>query len=50
MVGRLITSQTPYHNPAEQPLPKWAAVWMQEYERGVDMTTFFDRPARAPLA
>ncbi|RAV03988.1 metal-dependent hydrolase [Mycolicibacter senuensis] len=50
MVGRLITSQAPYHNPAEQPLPEWAAVWMDEYERGVDMTTFFDRPAKASLA
>lgn len=47
MVARLITSQAPYHNPAVQPLPKWAAVWMEEYERGVDMTTFFDQPAKA---
>ena len=50
MVGRLITSQAPYHNPADQPLPKWAAVWMEEYERGVDMTTFFNQPAKSALS
>ena len=50
MVGRLIASQAPYHNPADQPLPEWAAVWMAEYERGVDMTTFFDEPAATRLA
>ena len=49
MVGRLLTSQAPYHRPADQPLPKWAAVWMAEYERGVDMTTFFDRPAKVAV-
>ncbi|CQD18487.1 metal-dependent hydrolase [Mycobacterium lentiflavum] len=47
MILRLIMSQAPYHNPADQPLPQWAAVWMAEYERGVDMTTFFDAPAKA---
>jgi predicted metal-dependent hydrolase len=50
MVGRLIASQAPYHRPADQPLPQWASVWMQEYERGVDMTTFFDRPAKVSSA
>ncbi|WP_019925312.1 metal-dependent hydrolase [Nocardia sp. BMG111209] len=43
MIGRLIASQAPYHNPADQPLPEWAAVWMRAYERGADMTTFFGR-------
>lgn len=50
MVWRLITSQAPYHNPTDQPLPEWAAVWMAEYERGVDMTTFFDEPAKAAIS
>ena len=50
MVWRLIKSQAPYHNPRDQPLPEWAAVWMAEYERGVDMTTFFDEPAKAPIS
>jgi hypothetical protein len=34
-------SQTPYHDPADQPLPDWADTWMREYDRGTDMTTFF---------
>jgi predicted metal-dependent hydrolase len=40
MLWRLALSQTPYHDPADQPLPDWAATWMREYERGTDMTTF----------
>ncbi len=40
MVWRLALSQTPHHDPADQPLPDWADTWMREYDRGVDMTTF----------
>ncbi|EHB45718.1 Uncharacterized conserved protein UCP07580 [Mycolicibacterium rhodesiae JS60] len=40
MVVRLALSQTPYHDPANQPLPEWADIWMREYDRGTDMTTF----------
>jgi predicted metal-dependent hydrolase len=40
MVWRLALSQTPNHDPADQPLPDWAATWMTEYERGTDMTAF----------
>ena len=40
MVWRLWLSQTPYHDPAEQPLPDWAETWMREYECGTDMTVF----------
>jgi predicted metal-dependent hydrolase len=40
MVWRLTLSQTPNHDPADQPLPDWAATWMAEYERGTDMTAF----------
>lgn len=40
MLWRLALSQTPQHDPADQPLPKWAATWMAEYERGTDMTVF----------
>jgi len=36
----LALSQTPHHDPVEQPLPDWAATWMQEYDRGTDMTSF----------
>ena len=40
MLWRLALSQTPYHDPADQPLPDFADVWMREYERGTDMTRF----------
>jgi predicted metal-dependent hydrolase len=40
MLWRLLMSQTPNHDPAQQPLPRWADTWMREYERGTDMTTF----------
>jgi hypothetical protein len=45
MIWRLALSQTPSHNPADQPLPDWADTWMREYDRGTDMTTFFGAPA-----
>jgi predicted metal-dependent hydrolase len=50
MLWRLWLSQTPYHDPANQPLPGWADTWMQEYARGTDMTKFFGEsvPARPP--
>lgn len=41
MVWRLALSQTPYHDPADQPLPAWADTWMRAYDRGENMTTFF---------
>lgn len=40
MVWRLALSQTPHHEPADQPLPDWADTWMREYDRGTDMTRF----------
>ncbi len=40
MLRGLALSQTPYHDPADQPLPDWADTWMREYERGTDMTMF----------
>ena len=47
MVWRLWLSQTPYHDPADQPLPDWADTWINEYDRGTDMTTF---AGSSPLA
>ena len=47
MVWRLALSQTPNHDPAEQPLPEWADTWMREYDRGTDMTAFFGSPPTA---
>lgn len=44
MLWRLMLSQTPKHDPADQPLPDWADTWMREYDRGTDMTTFFGSP------
>lgn len=44
MVWRLALSQTPNHDPGEQPLPAWADTWMAEYARGTDMTTFAGQP------
>ncbi len=41
MAWRLALSQTPRHDPADQPLPDWANTWMREYDRGTDMTRFF---------
>ena len=41
MVWRLLLSQTPRHDPANQPLPAWADAWMQAYEDGADMRSFF---------
>ncbi len=40
MLWRLALSQTPHHDPADQPLPDWADAWMAEYARGTDMTSF----------
>lgn len=40
MLWRLALSQTPFHDPADQPLPDWAQTWMRAYDRGADMTTF----------
>lgn len=45
MLWRLALSQTPHHDPADQPLPDWADTWMREYERGTDMTRFFGSTA-----
>lgn len=44
MVWRLLLSQTPHHDPAAQPLPEVADVWMRDYAAGTDMTTYVGRP------
>ncbi|MEB4208041.1 metal-dependent hydrolase [Mycobacterium sp. 94-17] len=45
MAWRLMLSQTPGHDPADQPLPAWADVWMRSYDEGTDMRTFFGSAA-----
>ncbi len=47
MLWRLLLSQMPNHDPADQPLPDWFGTWMREYERGTDMTTFYGVPVSA---
>ncbi|OJZ76173.1 hypothetical protein BRW65_01735 [Mycobacterium paraffinicum] len=44
MMWKLALSQTPKHDPATHPLPDWVQLWMEEYERGTDMTAFFGAP------
>jgi predicted metal-dependent hydrolase len=46
MVWRLLLSQMPHHDPADQPLPEWADTWMREYQQGSDMTRFFPATER----
>jgi predicted metal-dependent hydrolase len=43
MLWGLALSQTPHHDPADQPLPDWVDTWMREYDRGTNMTTFFGK-------
>lgn len=47
--ARLIRSQLPNHRPADEPLPAFADVWFDAYDRGLDMRTFEGRlpPQRA---
>jgi predicted metal-dependent hydrolase len=47
MLWRLLLSQTPNHDPADQPLPAWFDTWVGEYERGTDMTVFCGEPVKA---
>ena len=35
MVWRLLLSQAPHHDPADQPLPDWADTWMREYDQAI---------------
>lgn len=40
MLWHLAKSQTPHHDPADQPLPALAFAWMRAYENGADLTRF----------
>ncbi|MCW2785411.1 MAG: putative metal-dependent hydrolase [Marmoricola sp.] len=40
MLWHLALSQTPKHDPADQPLPELAFAWMRAYETGADLTRF----------
>jgi predicted metal-dependent hydrolase len=40
-VRRILLSQTPYHDPAHQPLPGLADEWFARFERGEDMAHWY---------
>jgi predicted metal-dependent hydrolase len=40
-VARVLTSQTPYHDPKHQPLPEFADEWFARWERGGDVTRWY---------
>ena len=39
--GRVLMSQTPYHNPVHAPLPELADRWFDRWERGGDVTRWY---------
>jgi predicted metal-dependent hydrolase len=39
--GRVLLSQTPFHNPEHVPLPEFADRWFQRWERGGDVTRWY---------
>ena len=41
LVYRLARSQVPHHRPAREPLPRFADLWFESYERGDDVTRFY---------
>ncbi len=38
---RLIRSQVPHHRPQKEPLPAFADIWFESYERGHDVTRYY---------
>ena len=40
-VGRIMMSQTPFHNPAHEPLPEFADEWFARWDRGSDVTHWY---------
>ncbi len=39
--ARVLLSQTPFHNPAKEPLPDFADRWIRRYDRGDDITHWY---------
>jgi predicted metal-dependent hydrolase len=39
--ARVLLSQTPFHNPANEPLPDFADRWFQRYDRGDDIAHWY---------
>ncbi len=47
----VLASIMPGYDHANQPLPQWAAIWFEHWERGEDMTMFYGvRPGAEPAA
>jgi hypothetical protein len=44
-VVRVLLSQTPFHNPAHQPLPTFADEWFDRWDSGGDVTRWYTSPA-----
>ena len=40
-VGRVLLSQTPFHNPANEPLPQFADHWFERWNSGGDVTRWY---------
>lgn len=40
-VGRVMLSQTPFHDPNHQPLPRFAERWFRRYDEGADVTRWY---------
>lgn len=47
MLWGALLSVTPGYDHANQPLPEWAAVWFEHWQRGEDMTMFYGVPPNA---
>jgi predicted metal-dependent hydrolase len=45
--GRVLLSQSPFHDPADQPLPQFADRWFQRWNSGGDVTRWY---ASQPIA
>lgn len=41
MIRGLLDSQSPFHDPGDQPLPAFADVWFEHYESGGDVAHFY---------
>lgn len=39
--GRVLLSQTPFHNPEHEPLPEFADRWFERWDRGGDVTRWY---------
>ena len=39
--ARVLLSQTPFHDPAKEPLPEFAHHWFERYDRGDDMSHWY---------